>query len=813
MPFNRPPRLRTIIKPCTIEIPQPPEVPPKPSINWLSVVLPMLLMIMIFGGLAIFGGSSFGSSYLLFLPLILISGVVSIINYFVQSKSYKKEVADAVQRFSKLLETKKKDLERILEEHDKIAGNNDPDLKKCFELVLNGDGRLGERRLNDNDFLNLRIGLGVIESGINVEFSDGNHDGAFSQLLGTARAYKNKFSKLENAPVTVNLRQLGNIGICGDPTLVHDLASAMLMQIATHHWPSEVNFALFCKLGNYDRWKWLKDTPHKNEIFDPKLTPVVVVDKLLESSKRQLSLLEDELRRRETYLTSQGEKNGAALPGDFPALVIIIDYIENIYDYPSLAILLQKGVSLNVFGVFLCKRHEDIPGECRAVIEVKNKKIKLSLVDPLHEPLDGIEPDKIGDIDLGIFAQKLGNIPWLITSEVTASPAHVPFLDLFGTVNADTLSIEKWWLDRQPWGYLKSPIGKISLGNNFLLDLNQGDFSHGPHGFIGGTTGSGKSELLKTIILSYAITHSPYEINFALIDYKGGATFKGFEELPHVVGVITDIESHKNYARRVILALEGEVQQRKQFLLDAQEHYEIEANFDQYHSLEVKKSLARLIIIFDEFAEFKDQHPEESKSLINLARQGRSLGIHLILCTQNPRAAVNAQVRQNSRFRICLKVATKEDSTEILGVPDAWALPTGKALFLVNNIIDFQGAYTEADYREDESIILVRDNGTREFIYASNSKPIVKKQSKVVIDKIKQASSNLGMSTPPKVWPAPLKEQLCLPEILQDESLTTSWTGKDWLRTPLPTSIIFGRYDDPEHQKQPLLFFEIFLQE
>ena len=297
MTFNRPPRLRTIIQPNTVDIPQPPDVPTKPTINWLSVVLPMLLMSMVYGGFAIFGGSSFGSSYLLFLPLILISGVVSIINYFVQTKSYKKEVAEAVQYFSKVLEKKKDDLEGILEKHYQIAKNNDPDLKSCFELALSEDGRLGERRLSDNDFLKLRIGLGPIHSNINVEIPDGNFDNAFSQLLETARAYKTKYSKIANAPVTVNLKELGNIGICGDQDSVHEIASAMLVQTVTHHWPSEVQIALFCKLPNYNKWKWLKDTPHKNQLFDSKLTPIVVVDKLLESSNRQLSLQRQEHRR------------------------------------------------------------------------------------------------------------------------------------------------------------------------------------------------------------------------------------------------------------------------------------------------------------------------------------------------------------------------------------------------------------------------------------------------------------------------------------------------------------------------------------
>lgn len=685
-----------------------------------------------------------------------------------------------------------------------VAIENDPDLVVCYQRVSQEDINLGERRINDDDFLNVRIGVGERISGIIVNVpSNANYDPPFEPYLATAKAYKDKYEKFQEAPITIDLGRLGNIGLCGNSNAVNDVCSSILVHLATHHWPMEVQFAAFSKLQKYEEWKWLRDLPHRNTVFDASLTPIVVLDKSLESGFRQMTLLEEELRRRETLSKSNLEKEKSNVVKDMPALIIVVDHIQNPYDYPALALLLKHGKELNAFGLFLNDQINDIPGECEAVITAKHRSLKLEWAHSSDQSITKITPDDISVIDLGDFSQKLGNIPWLFTSDVTDPPLYVPFLDLFNTVNVDDLSINKWWMEEHPCGYLRTPIGKSSLDNTFLLDLNQEDLAHGPHGFIGGTTGSGKSEILKTIIISYAITHSPYDINFALIDYKGGATFKGFESLPHVVGVITDIEGHRNYARRVILALEGEVQRRKQFLLEAHEILKIEANFDSYHALDTKRIFPRLIIIFDEFAEFKDQHPQESKSLINLARQGRSLGIHLIMCTQNPRAALDPQIRQNSRFRICLRVASKEDSMEILGIPDAWTLPTGRALLQVNNVMAFQGAYPEADYYEDESIFLIRDNGKREPVF-SQTTSLRKKQLKIIVEKIQQISSELAIPPIPRIWPDPLPEMSSLTEIMKKENLPPSWNNMSWQQANF-TDVTLGRYDDPEHQKQPLL--------
>ena len=334
-------------------------------------------------------------------------------------------------------------------------------------------------------------------------------------------------------------------------------------------------------------------------------------------------------------------------------------------------------------------------------------------------------------------------------AEISHQPAFIPLLDLFDTKDVNTLAIDLWWQKGSPWGYLRTPIGKTLQEKDFILDLNECDLAHGPHGIIGGITGSGKSTLLKSIILSYAMTHSPNEINFALIDYMGREAFDEFQGLPHIVGVIPENESHENYAQRVMMALEGEVQRRKQILLDAKEEFGIEANYTQYHDLKEKQNLPRLVIIFDEFSEFKDHLKDESRSLINLTQQGRALGIHLLFCTQNPEAAVDGQLFEILGFRICLWVASEDDSIGLIGVRDGWQVPTGRASFQANNIVEFQCVYPDAPFIQDEHIVGIRTNGQQEIVFSKKSSQKEQKQSGVIVEMIKQTAKEL------KIHPIP----------------------------------------------------------
>jgi DNA segregation ATPase FtsK/SpoIIIE, S-DNA-T family len=313
-------------------------------------------------------------------------------------------------------------------------------------------------------------------------------------------------------------------------------------------------------------------------------------------------------------------------------------------------------------------------------------------------------------------------------------PAFIPLLDLFDSTSVDALAINQWWQKGSPWGSLRAPIGKIGQGKNFILDLNACESGHGPHGIIGGIAGSGKSMLLKSIILSYAITHSPKDINFVLIDHKGGVTFKELQWLPHVADVPLDVASQESYPRQVMKAIEREIQRRGQIFLDAKEEHGIEGNINQYCDLKENETLPRLVIIIDEYAAFKDQLQDENRSLIKLAQQGRSLGIHLLLCTQEPVATVDQDLQQHCRFQISLRARDAQEP---------WQLPIGSASFQIIDKIDFQCVYPEAPYFPVGHITRASTNGQRETTFSINLSQTKQNQSQAIVENIKQTANEL----------------------------------------------------------------------
>jgi S-DNA-T family DNA segregation ATPase FtsK/SpoIIIE len=346
-----------------------------------------------------------------------------------------------------------------------------------------------------------------------------------------------------------------------------------------------------------------------------------------------------------------------------------------------------------------------------------------------------------------------------------------------------------------------------------VFDLNDKDESHGPHGLIGGMPGSGKSELLRTIVLAFALTHHPNDLNFALIDYKGGATFNDLQNLPHTVGVVTDLESHASYVERVILSLTGEIKRREEILEQAKRTFGFEpAHIDKYRALPVKRPLPRLVVIFDEFAQFKLKHPEESKSLIEISRKGRSLGIHLVLATQNLREAVDDVVRQNSNFLIALRVSEPADSTQLIGIPDAAFLTKGRAYFRARSNSLFQAAFAGEKYRgmllPDDAIIRILPDGKRQVVYPLNWKSLSVPadqpqltEAQAIIDLIQRTADRLGIEKPPAVWEDPLPDRPDLPAI-QAKADRMNWDGTTWKSSEYWPAPLLGFVDNPVEQSQ-----------
>lgn len=256
--------------------------------------------------------------------------------------------------------------------------------------------------------------------------------------------------------------------------------------------------------------------------------------------------------------------------------------------------------------------------------------------------------------------------------------AEPSFYDLYSVGSAKDLSIHEYW-GHHPNHQLRAAIGLRDSKDIIYLDLSEQRM--GPHGLIAGMTGSGKSELILTLLLSLMVNYSPEDVQIALIDFKGGSICHTFEmngiQMPHIIGILSNLDA-ENYDR-VMYALKNECESRQKSFIEAgKKHHCAVMNLQDYRRIQetdmTLPKMADLVLVVDEFAELKSQSYEMLTQMISIARIGRSLGIHLILSTQKPSGVVNDQIWANTRFKICLKVSEKQDSMEVLHTDDAVGL-------------------------------------------------------------------------------------------------------------------------------------------
>lgn len=814
MSFNRPPRIQIPLPTDTVEIPVPPNLPNKPGLsNWLTIVLSFgAIALTIIFVMLISGGSSASLMYLVFLPIMLVSYVATWFSSRSAKKKYDQDLAQAKEEYEKALRLTEQRLQSLQKSQRQIMLEVNPDLGECTRRVSIQDLRVGERRPEDLDFLAPRLGVGNVNASIKiVEVDQKGRAPEIKEEYKFADQLAQNYSIVRDVPVAANLQKTGCIGIAGSEKEGRDLTRAIISHVVVHHWPTEVEIAgISEEMSIIEEWGWMRYLPHATTSLEWKNPHSSNGKEILSHFMDSLEVV---LQNREEIIEATRDESGKApeTSTNLPRILIVFDHLPVTYNHPGLSLLFQKGRELGVYGLFIAESVKDIPGGCGAIIRLQDNQATYQEVGYAGNSFICGRSDSMNHKQAEDLARKLGGINLIQVADLSRPPSRLGFMELFEHDKIEDLPVESWWESESPYGYLRIPIGKISDKAPLIFDLSDKDGAHGPHGVIGGITGSGKSEVLKTIILGLAVTHHPYDLNFALIDYKGGAAFNELVHLPHTVGVVTDIETHASYAERVILALSGEIEHRKKVLDDARQHFQLSrSHIDEYRKLAVKRLLPRLVIIFDEFAEFKQRHIEESKRLISIARLGRSLGIHLILATQNIQAAIDPEILQNATFRICLRVSEAQDSIQMIGIRDAVALPRGRAYFSSQTRHLFQAAYSGGPYRYAgrETATITRQSADGQD--ASSSERTV---AQVITERLINAAENLNLRKPPAIWPDPLSERLFLPRLLQ-ENVEGGWDGKTWrpcrarnVDSSSDSTVypIIGLCDQPAQQRQSIL--------
>ena len=717
----------------------------------------------------------------------LISPVMSMANYSKLSKEEQQQLAEyeklRQERYTAYINDQKARIEKIANVQRNILTAENPRPAECLETLRVMTPRtvsrfLWERRPADNDFLTARIGLGREKLCVSVK-SRADNDGfklLDDELEELAGKIIEETKYVENVPIRIDLRKYRTVGIVGPREKLVYLARNILVELTTEHSYENVRIAGIFDESDKTTWRDLRWAPH---IWDES-GQVRFISFDRERADGISEMLSDICKRRKEE-ASDAERNKKAVLPHYVIFVrsrnMIVD--SELYDYLS-----SNDPSLGITTVFLYDQLYDLPASCQYIVDLNNDPVAYQK-DVYNERTSFMPDDPVHSGDLGAFFRKMAAIELESRYSAGSIPSSITFLQGYGVNTVSELNIADRWNSAETYRTLKAPIGMMNNGVPFELDIRSGDRSHGPHGLLAGTTGSGKSELLQSWILSMAVNYHPHDVNFVIIDYKGGGMSDLMEPLPHVVGKITNID--RNITRSLI-SLKSELKRRQELFAIAGVN-----NIDKYQQAfqegRVTERLPHLVIVTDEFAELKKEEPEFMAELNSVATVGRSLGIHLLLATQKPGGVVNDQISSNSRFRICMKVQDVADSREMLKRPDAAKITTaGRAYIRVgeDELFElFQSFYSGALYtgnalRKNDSgnqVRIVTAEGSRvEFNRKTKRKSDAVDELTAVIGEINNIAKTLGIEKLRGPWLPELESWIPLASL----NVAGGFNGETW---------------------------------
>lgn len=577
-----------------------------------------------------------------------------------------------------------------------------PDPRALVAIAEEGS-RVWERSPGDGDFLAVRFATGPHPLALRVVSATTPRSGHRDPVADTAaRRLLAAQLTLAALPTWVRLDDVTRVQITGAPTHTRALARAVVAQAVTFHSPDDLVVAVLTSAVATPYWEWVKWVPHSRigDKTDPFSARSIVSDNL-DDLVRQLP---GDLTER-FVVDAAAESNGSRVPTDHPHrphVLVIVDGVRPPPDHPLLARAGRSGftlLDLATPAADLTERPRDRWVRWHLETDSPGSTPRISVTDPGGAPACGVA-DQLAPASAEATARRL-------TPRYAGRPARRAGAFLEGAELTDLLGIEAHhlhltpaWAPRSPRERLRVPIGTDDEGVPVSLDLKESaHHGMGPHGLVIGATGSGKSELLRTLVLGLALTHSPEELNLVLVDFKGGATFAGMSRLPHVSAVITNLADELTLVDRMQDALSGEITRRQELLRAS-------GNHGSRHDYELARTsgaaphlvpLTSLLVVCDEFSELLSAKPELIDLFVAIGRLGRSLGIHLLLASQRLEEGRLRGLESHLSYRIGLRTFSSAESRSVIGVGDAYELPPVPGLGFLrpdpSSLVRFRAAY------------------------------------------------------------------------------------------------------------------------
>ena len=585
----------------------------------------------------------------------------------------------------------------VTEQRDAQSWRN-PDPDTLWSLVRSS--RLWERRATHDDFCEIRFAVGEQQLGMTLTPMETKPVEDLEPLCSHAlRRFIKAYSTVSDQPTTLYLRGFAFAAFRGDPDAGRAMARAILGQLAVFHAPEELRLAFCLSDESRPYWEWAKWLPHAQHPTEA-------------DGAGQVRLVADDIFELERTLGEEFEERPRFDPQADPS-----------HQEPYVVIVLDGGKVPTGSRLYGGGYRNAIVIDVTETLEwnvapyVLALEVKADSVQTVGEDRSGREtltplgrPDRLSLARVTALARLLAPYRTHVTTEVT-EPLTTDF-DLTALLGIDDLhdhNVRSMWGDKLAAESLRVPIGMSATGQRVELDIKEAALGGmGPHGMLVGATGSGKSELLRTLILTLALEHSSEILNFVLVDFKGGATFLGLDKLPHTSAVITNLSDEVPLVARMQDALHGELIRRQELLRAA-------GNFASIHEYERARKAGvqldpfpALFVIVDEFSELLSAHRDFMDLFVMIGRLGRSLGVHLLLASQRLDEGRVAALETHLSYRIGLRTFSAMESRTVLGVPDAHQLPSQPGNGLLKSdtatLTRFKAAYVSGPYRPRKKV-------------------------------------------------------------------------------------------------------------
>lgn len=693
--------------------------------------------------------------------------------------------------------------------------------------VVRDPARRWERRRRDRDFLHLRVGVGNTPvTNLVLPSNDRPTDPPDPMLLAEARGVIERFSQLRAVPVAVPLDRVGEVAVIGSRTDVLAVARSFLVQTAALHAPDDVSIALVFPPSRADDWTGVDVLPHV--VDEHAYDGPAAVRRVAPGAAEIMRILGPDLHARVARSADMRRRSGADSTDAAPRLLVVIDgYGDVAVPLPSPdAALSLADLGVTVVHLVADRLHEPSDVQVRVTAEggqvlVEDLREGSTRTPPTRATSDAVSPAVLRGV-----AHALAPLRLTASDHEESESGRVARTDeLLGVEDVTRIDISAGWAPRSARDFLRVPIGLDDDGAPLMLDLKESaQLGMGPHGLCVGATGSGKSELLRTLVAALALSHPPEDIAMILVDYKGGAAFAPFETLPHVAGLMDNLADDAGLTERARSSINGEIIRRQQVLRAAGS-----PSITHYRELRRERPdlepFPHLLLIIDEFGELLTAEPDFVDLLLMVGRIGRSIGVHLLLSSQRIEGGKLRGLDTYLSYRVGLRTFSEAESAVVLDTPDAFHLPAvpGFGYLKVDTSVyrRFRAAYvsgpvenTDEQPEPDEALRRPLRLGTYNGIRAENgvvdrraisegNEPTITRPSvsPPMVDVIVQ-QLRTGATPARPVWLDPLPSRLSLGAVLGLTDVPTSDELSQRSRTHRTLTVPLGLLDDPARQRQ-----------